>query len=265
MSESDIPQSAESIARGLNTSLLARSIIYRERIDSTNNLARALAETGAPEGTVVIADVQTAGRGRLGRTWLAPPRSSVLMSLILRPNLAPPELGLVTMAASLGARAAIQTETGLQARIKWPNDLLANGKKCGGLLTEANTVGDELEYVILGLGINVNFSASSVEGIPPEATTIADELGHPIPRVLLTRALLRAIEDYYRRLLARQDLSREWATHLSTLGQHVVVHSPWGVEEGLAEGVDEYGALLLRRSNGTIVRLVSGQVTLAPH
>lgn len=278
--------SVETIARGLNTRLLARRVVYYERIGSTNDVAKQLADAGEPEGTLVIADEQIAGRGRLGRTWLAPARSSILMSLILRPRpLAPHlasrhalndsrtpgtavrddlrQLARVTMAVALGACDAIRAETGLDAQIKWPNDILVNGKKCAGILTEAETLDEELKYAIVGLGVNVNFSAASVAGIPPDATTIADELGKPFPRVRLTQSLLRAIEQYYVRLRAGENLREEWAARLATLHQRVCVQTPWGQEEGIAESVDDDGALLLRRADGTTVRLIAGDVTLS--
>jgi len=256
--------SAEAIRRGLDTQLLARRVIYHARVASTNDIAKQFADAGEPEGTLVIADEQTAGRGRMGRTWTAPPRSSILMSLILRPRaLAPHQIARATMATALGACDGIRAVTGLDAQIKWPNDILLRGKKCAGILAEAPTVGEQVEYVIVGLGLNVNFAAGSVAGIPPDSTTIADELGKPTPRVPLVQALLRSIEQYYLRLCAGEDLKGEWVAHLATLGQRVLAQTPGGAEEGIAEGVDDDGALLLRRADGSLVRLIAGDVTLS--
>ncbi len=236
--------------------------MYYERVGSTNDIAKQLADAGEPEGTLVIADEQTAGRGRLGRTWVAPPRSSILMTLVLRPSLAPDQSPRVTMAIALGACEAIRTETGLGAQIKWHNDILLNEKKCAGILSEAGIVGEKLEYVIVGLGVNVNFAAASVKGIPPDATTIADELGKPFPRVRLVQAMLRGIEHFYLRLCGGENLREEWSSRLATLHQHVRAQTPWGIEEGIAEDIDDDGALLLRRADGSIVRLIAGEVTL---
>ena len=262
--------SAETIAHKLNTRLLGHRVIYYETVGSTNDIAKQLAEAGEPEGTVVIADEQTAGRGRMARTWIAPARSSILMSLILRPPLAPPQLARATMAVALGACDAIRSETHLDAMLKWPNDILLNDNprkdrgagKCAGILAEANILGDQIEYVIVGLGVNVNFSAKSVDGIPLEATTIADELGRSFPRIQLVQAILRAVESYYLRLKRGDNLHGEWAARLATLHQSVRAQTPWGEEIGVAEDVDENGALLLRRADGTTVRLIAGDVTL---
>ncbi len=243
--------------------MLGQQVEYRARVESTNDVARQLADTGAAEGTLVITDEQTAGRGRLGRAWIAPARSSLLMSMVLRPQLAPHQTSRVTMAVALGACDSIHTATGLDAQLKWPNDILLRGKKCGGILAESSTIEKHVEYVIVGLGLNVNFARASIEGIPADATTIADELGVPTPRVPLAQAVLRAIERYYLRLRAGGNLREEFAARLTTLKQRVRAQAPWGTEEGMAEDVDDDGALLLRRADGSSVRLIAGDVTLA--
>ena len=253
---------AGAITLGLNTQILGRRIICLEQTESTNDVARQLADAGEPEGTVVIADEQTAGRGRLGRSWVAPPRSSILMSLILRPNIAPPQVTRMTMAVSLGACDAIQAETGLNARIKWPNDILLNGKKCAGILSEAPMVGNQVEYVIVGLGVNVNFSVANIPDIPSNATTIVDELGKTASRESLVQAILRAAEKYYLQLKNGNDLREAWKNKLATLGQTVRAQTAQGIEEGIAKDVDADGALILRRADGSIVRLIAGDVTL---
>jgi len=261
--------SAQAIGDGLSTRLLGRCVIYYEQIGSTNDAAKQLADAGEPEGTVVIADEQTAGRGRLARTWHAPPRSSILMSLIVRPELVPAHAPRVTMAIALGARDAIHAATGLSAQIKWPNDLLIDGKKCAGILAESGIVGDQLDYVIVGLGINVNFALAEIIQVSPRnldsgnATTIAAELGKPFSRVELAQAVLAGIEKYYLRLRAGENLRDDFARQLIPLGQTVRAQTPWGIETGIAQDVDDDGALLLRRANGSIARLIAGEVTLS--
>ncbi len=250
------------IKRGLGTRVLGQRMVYHESVGSTNDIAKQLAEAGEAEGTLVITDEQTAGRGRLGRTWIAPARSSILMSLILRPALAPHQIARVTMAVSLGACDGIRDETGLDARIKWPNDILLKGKKCAGILSEAGTVGDQVEYVVVGLGVNVNFSIASAAGVPRGATTISDELGRAISRERLTQALVRETERYYTRLQAGEDLRTEWKSRMITLGKRVRAELGHEVEEGIAEDVDEDGALLLRRADESLARLIVGDVTL---
>lgn len=256
------PLAHDRIAHGLHTHILGRRIVYLEQTESTNDVARQLADADEPEGTLVIADAQTAGRGRLGRTWVAPPCSSILMSLILRPNLAPTQIARATMAVSLGACEAIHAETGLNARIKWPNDILLNGKKCAGILSEAPMLGNQVEYVIVGLGMNVNFSVANISGIPSDATTLSDILGNWVSREALTQAILTSTEKYYLQLKHGNDLRDAWKNNLATLGQQVRAQTTHGIAEGIAHDVDKDGALILRRADGALVSLVAGDVTL---
>ncbi len=253
----------QAIHRGLGTRVLARRIVYHESVGSTNDIAKQLAESDEPEGTLVIADEQTTGRGRMGHAWHAPARSSILMSLILRPALVPAQIGRVTMAVSLGECAGIDQVTGLTSQVKWPNDILLNGKKCAGILSEAGIVGDRVEYVVVGIGINVNFAVRSVEKIPRNATTIADELGRPVSREALVRSLVYEIERYYVRLREGEGLENEWKSRMITLGKQVRADAGHQVEEGIAEDVDQDGALLLRRADGSLTTLTAGEVTLS--
>jgi BirA family biotin operon repressor/biotin-[acetyl-CoA-carboxylase] ligase len=254
---------AAAITQGLETRVLGKAVHCYERVESTNDIARKLAKAGAADGSVILAEEQTAGRGRMARSWIAPPYSSILMSLLLRPALAPPQLARVTMAAALGVCDAIGSETGLEAAIKWPNDIVIDGKKCAGILAEGESAGDQVDYVIVGLGLNVNFRSGSVEGIPEDATTLADELQRPVPRAGLVRAILTAVEHYYLRLQAGTSLRADWAQRMVTLGRMVHARTPWGEESGTAEAVEEDGALLLRRADGYLARLVAADVTLA--
>lgn len=258
----DDPFNSTLIQQGLNTRRFGRHIVYHETIGSTNDAALALADENAPEGTAVISDEQTAGRGRMARTWLAPPRSSILMSLVLYPPLAPSGLGKLPTPFALGCCQAIRLQTGLDARIKWPNDLLIRGKKCAGILAEAKIAGNVIEYAVVGLGLNVNFRASLVQGIPGDATTLSDELGRRIPRAALVRSILEHSEHYYARLCAGDALREDWKANASTVGQRVHAFTPWGEEQGVAEDIDDDGALWLRRPDGSRVRLVAGDVTL---
>jgi BirA family biotin operon repressor/biotin-[acetyl-CoA-carboxylase] ligase len=257
--------SAELIARDLNTRVLGRRVFYHERLGSTNDAARQLAEAGETEGTLVIADEQSAGRGRLGRSWVAPARSSLLMSLILRPDLSPRHAPRVTMAVALGACEAIRAETDFPAQIKWPNDLQIRGKKFAGILAESGIVGEKLEYVIVGIGVNVNFATASVAGIPPDATSLATELGKTVPRARLAQAILRLIETYYLRLRAEENLRDSYKNRLATLNQFVCAQTAQGIVEGHATDVDEDGALIVQRADGSLVQLQAGDVTLSYH
>lgn len=257
--------SVTAITRGLGTRRFGQRVVYREVVNSTNDIARDLADAGDPEGTLVIADEQTAGRGRLARRWVAPARSSILMSLVLRPDLAPHQLARAVMCMALGTCDAVRKVTGLDSTLKWPNDVLVNGKKCAGLLAEAKITGDQVEYIIAGLGLNINFAVAEVLGIPPEATTLADESGRYLAREPLVQAILTQTETYYERMQAGENLQPEWARRLSTLHQQVHALTPWGEEKGVAETVDDDGALIVRRADGSTIALLAGDVTLDSH
>lgn len=252
----------DAIRRDLKTEVLGQSIVYFQSVGSTNDVAKQLGEAGEAEGAIVLSDFQRSGRGRMARSWVAPARSSVLMSILLRSALRPEQLGRITMAASLGACDAIRSETNLEAEIKWPNDILVNGKKCAGILAESVMGANLAEYVIVGLGLNVNFSAVAVSGLPASATTIADEIGHSFPRERLIVALARDIEGYYLRLRAGKDLRAEWKKHLVTLQKVVRAEIAGRNVEGVAEDVDEDGALILRKDDGVLERLLAGDVSL---
>jgi BirA family transcriptional regulator, biotin operon repressor / biotin---[acetyl-CoA-carboxylase] ligase len=252
--------SAEILHAGLRTRLLAQAILYLPECASTNQAAREAAEKGAADGTLVITDYQTAGRGRLGRTWVASRGSSLLFSLILRPPIPVKGLAQISMAAGLGVAEAIRSDTGLEARIKWPNDILVGGRKLGGMLSDASLADNTIAYVIIGIGVNGNFNPAACDGIPPEATSLSVCAGCDIPRASLMRAILGAIEPRYRSVCAGANLREEWARALDTLGREVRVTMPDGDFSGVADAVDDEGALLVRMPNGTQKRITAGDV-----
>jgi BirA family biotin operon repressor/biotin-[acetyl-CoA-carboxylase] ligase len=239
---------------------LRRAVYFFPECESTNGEARALARAGEPEGALVVADRQRSGRGRMGRAWLAPPGSSLLFSLLLRPPLAPERSMQAAMAASLGAVEGIRRVTGLAARLKWPNDILIGGKKTGGMLCELEADGPSLKFVIVGIGINVNFDPRAVEGIPPDATSILLQRGQPQPRAALLRAILDEIELRYRSICRGESLREEWARALETLGRRVRVALPDGEVSGTAESVDDSGALVLRLDDSSLRTILAGDV-----
>ena len=249
----------------LTTAYVGRALAYYPLIDSTNRVAKELAEQSTPDGTLVIADAQSAGRGRLGRQWISPPNANLLMSLVFYPPLLPGQAQRMTTVCALAAADGIARATGLQAQLKWPNDILLGGVKAGGILTELGLRGEALAYTVVGIGLNVNLERDQ---LPAElvsiATSIAQELGHPTRREPLLAAILGSIEERYERLKAGDSPMGEWAARLATLGQQVQVsdaHGEWRVE-GVAEAVDEDGALLLRLADGSQRRILVGDVTL---
>lgn len=253
--------SAARIQAALTTRQMGREILFLSRTSSTNDEARRLAEKGAPEGTVVIADFQSNGRGRHQRRWQAPPGSSLLLSVVLRPAVPPEQVQRVTMMAGLAVADAIEASTGITALLKWPNDILAGSRKVGGILTEVSLERGHVEHAVVGIGLNVNLDPSLLAGelIMP-ATSLSAVLGHEIPRLSLLLALLCALEERCSDLLLGGTLAEEWAERLVTLGRPVTVALPDGVLHGVAEGVDASGALLVRNPDGQSVRVVAGDV-----
>jgi BirA family biotin operon repressor/biotin-[acetyl-CoA-carboxylase] ligase len=254
--------SDESIIRGLKTELIGRSIVYYSSIGSTNEVLKELAAQGAPEGTLVIADEQTEGKGRLGRKWVAPPGTSLLMSLLFRPDLAPSQAPRLTMICSLAIADAIEGLTGLPVGLKWPNDIFIGDKKAGGILTESATTGGHLDYVVVGMGLNVNLAVSTLPELSGMATSLSQELGREVSRLELLWRILGEIETRYKSLRRGESPHEEWAARLINLGREVQVTMPHGVLVGWAEGVDADGALILRTPDGQCRRILAGDVTL---
>jgi BirA family biotin operon repressor/biotin-[acetyl-CoA-carboxylase] ligase len=255
----------------LKTDLIGRSIVYYSSIGSTNEVLKELAVQGAPEGTLVIADEQTAGRGRLDRKWLAPPGTSLLMSLLFRPDpsgrasgrsLAPNQAPRLTMICSLAIADAIEGLTGLPVGLKWPNDVFVRGKKAGGILTESGTTGGHLDYVVVGMGLNVNLAISTLPELRGMATSLSEELGREVSRLELLWRILEGIETRYNSLRRGESPHEEWAARLINLDREVRVTTPEGVLVGWAEGVDADGALILRTPDGQRKRILIGDVTL---
>jgi BirA family biotin operon repressor/biotin-[acetyl-CoA-carboxylase] ligase len=217
-----------------------------ESIDSTNTYLLGEARAGAAEGVVAVADHQTAGRGRLGRTWTAPPGSALLVSVLLRPvDLHSDRRHLITAAVALAAARACRAVAAISPLIKWPNDLLAGDRKLAGILAEA-----ERDAVVVGMGMNV---ASA----PPEGVALEALAGRPVDRGDLLVALLEGLEELYRDLPAVVDLYREAC---STIGRQVRVELPSGPLVGQAQGVDDRGHLVVRTSAGEVVVVSAGDV-----
>ena len=254
--------SVESIKRGLKTELIGQSMVYYPSLGSTNDLLKGLAAQGAPEGTLVIADEQMAGKGRLDRKWLAPPGTSLLLSLLFRSDLAPSQAPRLTMICSLAIADAIEGLTGLSVGLKWPNDIFIRGKKAGGILTESGTTGGHLDYVVVGMGLNVNLAISALPELSGMATSLSQELGREVSRLELLWKTLEGIETRYNSLRRGESPHEDWAARLINLGHQVQVTTPREVLAGWAEGVDADGALILRTPDCQRKRVLAGDVTL---
>ena len=251
--------SPEAIAQNLTTRLIGRRIIYYPRVTSTNELAKREARWGAVEGTVIIAEEQTAGKGRLKRAWLSP-RGSLALSVTLYPSLE--HLPSLIMVASLAVARGIKAVTGLESEIKWPNDILLNGKKVCGILVESEVRGEAVDYAVMGIGINVNLRVSDFPEILPTATSLSQELGGEVSLLGLVIRLLVEIERLYLDLLGEGSIYEAWRDSLVTLGREVYVVSGKAKYSGIAESVARDGSLLVRRSDGSLSQIVAGDVTL---
>lgn len=252
---------AASLERALAGLRLGQPLHFFESIGSTNDEARRLAEAGAPEGTLVVADEQVAGRGRGGRRWQTPRGAALAASFLLRPDLAPARLGRLTMLGGLAVAEAIEEITGRRTLLKWPNDALLDHKKVAGVLTESSAIGEKVAFAVIGMGINVNAGPAGEVNFP--ATSLAEAVGQPLDRTALLAALVRRLSRHYLQIGA-ETLRDAWAARLAWKGERVVVEANEEIIEGLAEDVDADGALLVRRESGELSRVAAGDVRLRP-
>lgn len=255
MAPTDLDISA--VRRALAGRTVGCQIHYYDVLGSTMDEARALSERGAPEGAVVIAEEQTAGRGRFKRAWVSPRGQNLSFSVLLRPTQS--QLPFMNMAATLAVSRAV---AGLAPTIKWPNDVRVKGRKLAGILIEAEMDAGGVRCAIVGIGVNVNFDPSQYPEIAATATSIFRETGRRASRTQVLQLVLEHFDDLYRRVQGGGSLRQEWASQLETLGRNVQVSWQERVVEGRAEGVDEQGNLILRRSDGTTLAVAAGEVTL---
>ncbi len=274
------PLSAESIRAALVDVPLVREVAYLPSAGSTNDVARELATRGAPHATLVVTDDQTAGRGRLGRSWHMPPRAGLALSILVRPDLAAIHAGRLTMLAGLAAVEGVEHAAGLAVGLKWPNDVVtmsndqltminnqARGfKKLGGILTETSIAGDRIEYAVIGIGLNVNVDFVDRPDLAETATSLMRQLGREVDRLSVLAAVVGCFAARCDWLEAGDPLRAAWSARLVTLGRRVEARISTAEESslvGLAEAVDDDGALLLRTGDGQLHRLLAADVTLS--
>ncbi|MDD3895380.1 MAG: biotin--[acetyl-CoA-carboxylase] ligase [Syntrophomonadaceae bacterium] len=258
--------SPEEVKPGLLTEVFGQdNYFYYRQTDSTNKRARALANDGYPEGTVIVAEEQTDGRGRRGRSWYSPSNQGIYMSIILRPAFPLRQISRLSLLAGVASAEALKDELGLQPSIKWPNDILINGRKITGILSEAVTDMDSIEYIVLGIGININnLPQEFPEDFRTPPTSVLAENGQPGSRVKLLRKLLLSLERQYN-FLKDDNFTPilEKARRLSmTLGQKVYFDEGSEVISGEAIDLDDKGYLLVRDYKGTIHTVMSGEISL---
>lgn len=240
--------SAERVRRGLSPGSRFDDVRVLDVVDSTNRVVRDLADAGAPEGVVVVADHQTAGRGRLGRAWEAPGGTALLMSMLLRPDLPVTRLSLVTAVVALGARQACEEIAGFTPELKWPNDLLVGEAKLAGILAEAS-----LGAVVVGVGLNVSAA-------PPGAISAEVAAGRPVDRAELLVRLLDDVDVRVGRVGAWERVLADYREACATIGRRVVVTTAGGEMTGRAEAVDDHGRLVVRDPAGATAVLAAGDV-----
>jgi len=255
----------DEIHRDLRTKWLGRTLWCYRETDSTNDIALARAAEGAPEGAIVLAEAQRRGRGRFHRKWLAPPETSILASVILRPELHPSLVSQLVIVAAVAVAETLHSLHHLDAHIKWPNDVHVGGRKIAGILAELSAEAEQINYAVIGIGLNVNTTASQLaKTIRTTATSLQIELGHAVSRLELLRDLLRHLERWYERW--RRDgfapIKARWAELSASLGRRVEVVSGTAKTTGLVADLDDDGALVLRLDSGLIRKVASGDMTV---
>ena len=258
--------SESEIASRITTKWAGKKLYFLEETGSTNIDAKKLAEEGAPHGTVVVAKQQSKGRGRRGRTWQSPAGAAVYMSLALKPDFAPDKASMLTLVMALSVAEAITELTGLEAKIKWPNDIVVNGKKVCGILTEMSAELDYIHHVVIGVGINTNHSPSEFdEEIRQTATSLKIESGQAVSRAAMIERVLFHFEKDYDTFVRKMDLSElqeAYQKYLINLNAEVKVLDPKGEYTGIARGINETGELLVEKRNGQIEAVYAGEVSV---
>jgi len=235
-----------------------------KEIDSTQRIAKNLAADGAPEGTVVVAETQSEGRGRAGRRWFSPP-GGLWLSAVFRPTITPTDVQKMTLAVGVAATRAIVRSTGLMANLKWPNDVQIGYRKVCGILTEASVKSGVVEFLVVGVGINANVDLATLPpDLRPTTTSLKYELKREIPIEKLTNALLLELQKEYASLSGGlfAPILADWRALTNTLGNWVEVQTPNKTIDGFAEDLDHDGALILRLADGSRVTVIAGDALL---
>ncbi|OPX60270.1 MAG: putative biotin ligase [Methanobacterium sp. PtaB.Bin024] len=249
------------LERDLPTRYIGKEIHYYSEVDSTNEVAKRLAHDGAPEGTIIVAESQRSGRGRRGKKWLSP-SGGVWMTIILRPDIPPSKAAQLTLVTGVAVAETLDQECRLDVGIKWPNDILIGGKKVCGILTEASTNPEGLEYVVVGIGIDLNVD---VDSFPPElregATSLKQELEKEIYSVKLVQRFLKNLETLYDDFKTGKfpEILKEWRKLSKTIGSRVEVRKKGRILQGEAVGITREGVLILEMDDGSLRKVISGE------
>ena len=254
---------AEEVESLLDTEWAGKPVVYYPETDSTNIRIRHLGDEGAPHGTLAVADRQTAGRGRRGRTWESPGGSCIYMSILLRPDLAPEKAPMLTLVMACGVAEGIMDCADVKVQIKWPNDIIVSGKKLAGILTEMSTQVDYINHVTVGVGINVN-----VQNFPEEiqtATSLLSETGTQTKRAPVIAAVMKHFEENYKIFMQTEDMSglmKKYSSLLVNQGREVLILEKDAEYKAYAEGINQKGELVVRREDGTVENICAGEVSV---
>jgi BirA family transcriptional regulator, biotin operon repressor / biotin---[acetyl-CoA-carboxylase] ligase len=258
---------AADLKRIISTSVMkiGRELLFFDSVSSTNSLAMELASQGCVEGTIVIADSQTTGKGRLGRSWISPPAKNLYMSIVLRPEISPRDATALTLLSAVACASAIRRNSSIALSIKWPNDLIIGRRKIGGILTEIKADIDRINYAVVGIGINVNMSAEEMpDDIKDLATSLMIERKEGISRTELAADVIMEFDRWYGLLMTegKKVIIDEWLAMSSTIGKLVHVATGDRSFEGVAEGIDDEGLLIVKQDDGTYRKVSAGDVTM---
>jgi BirA family biotin operon repressor/biotin-[acetyl-CoA-carboxylase] ligase len=249
------------VKKDLKTEFIGHDIHYFKEVDSTNDVAKYLAEEGAEEGTIVVAEIQNRGKGRRGKTWISPP-GGVWMSIILRPDIPPFNAPQLTLVTGVAVAETLKKECDLDVGIKWPNDILIGNKKVCGILTEVNASIEKVNYVVVGIGIDMNVD---VPLFPPDlqkgATSLKNELNTEINGALLVQKFLLEFENIYNKFKAGKfpEILNEWRSLSKTIGCNVEVRTRGKTVRGEAVGINKEGILILELEDGSLRKMISGE------
>ena len=254
---------AEEVESLLDTEWAGKPVVYYPETDSTNIRIRHLGDEGAPHGTLAVADRQTAGRGRRGRTWESPGGSCIYMSILLRPDLAPEKAPMLTLVMACGVAEGIMDCADVKVQIKWPNDIIVSGKKLAGILTEMSAQVDYINHVTVGVGINVN-----VQNFPEEiqtATSLLSETGTQTKRAPVIAAVMKHFEENYKIFMQTEDMSglmKKYSSLLVNQDREVLILEKDAEYKAYAEGINQKGELVVRREDGTVENICAGEVSV---
>lgn len=258
--------SPDEITLGLKTKFLGQVIHYKESVDSTQKIAHRLAYEDVPEGVVIIAEEQVLGRGRMERKWHSPKHTGIWMSMILRPKIPLAKAPQLTLITAVAVVQAIEENTGLSPHIKWPNDILINGKKVTGILTEMQAEADRIFSIIIGIGMNVNQEKEDFpEEIQEIATSLSIEKGEKISRATLIRSVLSNVERLYLLYLEKgfSPIKLLWESYAISIGKNIVARTITGSIQGLALGITDDGVLMVEDTLGKTHYIYSADIELA--